>query len=239
MPRVLLSFYTELICFTPFLSLSHDGRYHTIIPNVSVRRMPLSHGPDGESGTYDSSAFFIRNNSASREFLFFGDVEPDSLARSPCNIDVWRAAAPKIPNVLSSIFIECSWPIGRTDDTLYGHLNPEHLVEELSVLAAEVVSSRNGESAGAEEAELSRAPKRQRRGPPSPSNLRGMLDGVTVYIIHCKDDLLGVYDRPINEVIADQIRALVAPKALGCSIIAVEQGMQICKSSSLSSGVSH
>ena len=194
--------------------------------------MPLNHGTDGESGTYESSAFFVRSIKASREFLFFGDVEPDSLALTPRNLDVWRAAAPKVPQILSSVFIECSWPSGRSDDTLYGHLSPEHLVDELTAFAAEVARFRAGQPSENEpqEQESTRAPKRRRREPPSPDTLRGKLDGVSVYIIHCKDDLHDTYDRPINEVITDQIRTLIAPKELGVEIIAVEQGMQICQS---------
>jgi cAMP phosphodiesterases class-II len=113
--------------------------------------MPVSHGKNDTLGDYESTAFFIRHDPTCQEFLFFGDVSPDSLCESessePQMIAVWRAAAPKIPSKLSTIFIECSWPSGRSDEQLYGHLSPEHLVDELAALAAEVVGVRNAAAA--------------------------------------------------------------------------------------------
>lgn len=189
--------------------------------------MPISHGQNNTLGTYECAAFFIRHNLSNCEFLFFGDVEPDSIAINPRNRDVWTVAAPKIPESLNTIFIECSWPSGRTDEMLYGHLSPEHLATELIVLAHAVASSRK-EAAEAHVQngdEPVRARKRQRRDP-TPLPHYGALRGVRVYIIHCKDDLHSIYDRPINHIIADQVRTLV--KELEVEIIAVNQGMQIC-----------
>ena len=127
--------------------LNFDEGYRTISPDVSVKAMPVSHGKNDTLGDYESTAFFIRHDPTTQEFLFFGDVSPDSLCDSessePRMIAVWRAAAPKIPSKLSTIFIECSWPSGRSDEQLYGHLSPEHLVDELAALAAEVVGVRN------------------------------------------------------------------------------------------------
>ncbi|KAJ6618282.1 hypothetical protein B0H10DRAFT_2164196 [Mycena sp. CBHHK59/15] len=85
-----------------------------------------AHGHN-EAGNYDSAAFFIRYDPTGHEFLFFGDVEPDSISRTPQTINVWLLLAS-----------------ARSDDTLYGHLKPEHLVSELEVLATEVVKVRNG-----------------------------------------------------------------------------------------------
>lgn len=111
--------------------------------------MPVCHGKNDTFGDFESTAFFIRHDPTGKEFLFFGDVSPDSLCESsnPRTRSVWRAAAPKIPSKLSTIFIECSWPAGRTDEQLYGHLSPEHLVDELTTLAAEVVGVRNAAAA--------------------------------------------------------------------------------------------
>jgi 3',5'-cyclic-nucleotide phosphodiesterase len=131
--------------------LNFDEGYRTISPDVSVKAMPVSHGKNDTLGDYESTAFFIRHDPTGQEFLFFGDVSPDSLCNSessePRMIAVWRAAAPKIPSKLSTIFIECSWPSGRSDEQLYGHLSPEHLVDELAVLAAEVMGVRNAAAA--------------------------------------------------------------------------------------------
>lgn len=212
--------------------------YHCISgsPNVSIRMMPLSHGRFSEDITYHSSAFFIRHSASehdtARQFLFFGDVEPDSVSSEPRNRDVWRAAAPMIPDSLDTIFIECSYPIGRANDELFGHLNPEHLTAELKTLATEVVDvrTRTRQPRNSQEwdsdAEPVHARKRQRREGPTVS-LRGALAGLKVYVIHCKDDLHGAYTQPIHEVIASQVRELVEAEELGVEILSVEQGMKI------------
>ena len=210
-----------------------------MFPDVSVKAMPVLHGQNDTLGDYESSAFFIRHDPSGQEFLFFGDVSPDSLAApntGPHTIAVWRAAAPKIPAALSTIFIECSWPSGRPDEQLYGHLSPEHLVDELAALAAEVsaVRTRIAASAAAkgsraDEALPERKKKRRRRNKSveevdTPSE---PLAGLRVYIMHCKEDLERKYSRPICHVIRDQVAALVRAKGLGAEILSAEQGMTI------------
>lgn len=88
---------------------------------------------------YDSSAYFIRDIPTGTEALIFGDLEPDSISLSPRNKHVWSEAAPKIASgALRGIFIECSYDDSRSTDTLFGHLSPRFLIEELQVLALEV-----------------------------------------------------------------------------------------------------
>ncbi|GLB35161.1 putative cyclic-AMP phosphodiesterase [Lyophyllum shimeji] len=200
-----------------------DNKYKTIFPDVSVRTILLNHGRN-ETGQYGSVAFFIRHDVHGREFLFFGDVEPDSVAAQPLTITVWRAAAPKIPQTLSAIFIECSWPSGRSDDMLFGHLSPEHLVDELVALAVEVVNFRRGEQSGVRARPVR---KKRKRNPVSHSELVGALDGLRVFVMHCKDDLSSVSDKSMRDIIVSQVRALVEEKKLGADIIAVKQGMHI------------
>ncbi|EKM55750.1 uncharacterized protein PHACADRAFT_96025, partial [Phanerochaete carnosa HHB-10118-sp] len=190
-----------------YSQLTVCDRYISIAPDVSVRVMPISHGQTSTQQTYDSTAFFVRHDLSNRQFLFFGDVEPDTVSAKPRNINVWRAAAPMIPLALDTIFIECSYPAGRQNEHLYGHLSPEHLAAELAVLAQEVATVRNSEIAQA-------------------------LRDIRVFITHCKDDLTGQYHEPINLVIAAQVRSLVNHQNLGAQIIAAEQGMQISKSPS-------
>ena len=214
--------------------------------------MPVLHGTNDTLGDYESSAFFIRHDPTGQEFLFFGDVSPDTLASKPHNIAVWRAAAPKIPSTLSAIFIECSWPSGRPDELLYGHLSPEHFVHELAVLAGEVVALRGNTDAGVaaaaaptpkgsntgkatdDEAQAHAPPRPKRRkmrrrnrsaedGPSSSEPLAGL----RVYITHCKDDLEQKYSRPICHVIRDQVEALVRARGLGAEVVCAEQGMTI------------
>lgn len=185
-----------------YSQLTASDRYAPIAQDISVRVMSISHGQTSTQQTYDSTAFFVRHDPSRRQFLFFGDVEPDSLSAKPRNIDVWRAAAPLIPHALDTIFIECSYPAGRQNEHLYGHLSPEHLVAELATLAAEVAKVHR-------------------------SGTAQVLKGVRVFVTHCKDDLLAQYREPINQVIATQVRSLANDQNLGVQIIAVEQGMHI------------
>jgi hypothetical protein len=187
--------------------------------------MPISHGRNA-AGSYDSAAFFLRHDASRTEALFWGDVEPDTLALHPRNAGVWRAAAPKIvAGALRAVFIECSWPAGRVDALLFGHLSPPHLVQELRVLADAVAAARaeapleplRSGAAGL----LTR--KRKREAAP-----KGVLASVRVFVIHCKDDLEGQFAAPIQHVIADQVRMLVDEAGLGCEVVAVEQGTRIC-----------
>ncbi|CCA67763.1 related to 3`,5`-cyclic-nucleotide phosphodiesterase [Serendipita indica DSM 11827] len=135
-----------------FLDADFTTLYHSLNDTVSALAIPVSHGlcqsshVHAPAGTYSSTAFFIRHNITSKQLLFFGDVEPDSLARNPSTRKVWHVAASLItsitPNgqkVLDSIFIECSWPSSRKDSELYGHLNPQHLLQEMKSLAEEVM----------------------------------------------------------------------------------------------------
>jgi 3',5'-cyclic-nucleotide phosphodiesterase len=185
--------------------------------------MPVNHGKN-DNGNYESAAFFIRRDSSAQEFLFFGDVEPDSIANKPQNINVWRAAALKFPAKLSTLFIECSWPSGRSDDMLYGHLTPEHLAAELSVLATEVVKVRKSSQISSRD--QSRPMRKKQKYEAMHENLRGSLEGLQVYVIHCKDSTNGV-GRPTSHLIVEQVRALVKAQGLGAEIHVVEQGMLI------------
>lgn len=218
---------------------------------LSVYMLPISHGP-----SYGSSAFFVRHNKLNREFLFFGDVEPDALAETPRISAVWQAAAPKIVSgVLSAIFIECSWPTGRPVEKIYGHMTPEYLVGELQVLASFVAKRRKLSSNNPSEsssnsvlssvtsrkrASSSASPERKRikhaEDEHSPKeeeecgliSLQNALSGLNVYIIHCKEDLSGEYSpKPIHQVISSQVRDLVNKSDLGAEVIAVEQGSLI------------
>ncbi|KAF8275201.1 cAMP phosphodiesterases class-II-domain-containing protein [Lactarius quietus] len=208
----------------PFKLLYHqlnfDDAYETVFrDSVSVRAMPVLHGQNDTLGDYESSAFFVRHDASGQQFLFFGDVSPDSLAaHTPQTIAVWRTAAPLIPHALSALFIECSWPSGRPDERLFGHLSPEHLVDELVVLAAEPERRRK------------RMKCRRKMSADPPPLPQGPLAGLRVYIIHCKEDLEGKYEKPISQVIRDQVDALVQAKGLGAEVLSADQGMTISTS---------
>jgi hypothetical protein len=174
-----------------------------------------------------SSAFFVRHDHSSVELLFFGDVEPDSLASDPRTIDVWRAAASKIPDKLRAIFIECSWPSGRPDELLYGHLTPDHLVAELVALAKEVVNHRKRLGAPVTSGERPR--KRQKSGAVNDDeDLRHALDGLSIYIMHCKDDMLESGEAPTTRhLIKGQVQKLLKAHQLGVQVECIEPGMRI------------
>ena len=202
--------------------LHADGKYKTIFPDIAVRSMTISHGKN-ELGSYESSCFFIKHIPTKHEFVFFGDVEPDSVAVNPRNVTVWRAAAPKIPHDLSTVFIECSYLAGRPNEVLWGHLSPDHLVQEMISLATEVVLVRKtpeGSKAGP-----SRPRKKQKREPLPPEALHGALTGLSVYIMHCKEHFST--ERPISHVIGDQCREMLAPHKLGLELLTADQGMKI------------
>lgn len=215
-----------LVPLTGRSRLIPDGRYKLVFPDISVQAVPVNHGRN-ILGQYSSTAFFIRHEHTLREFLFFGDVEPDSIAEKPQTINVWRLAAPKIPEKLSTIFIECSWPSGRKDDLLFGHLTPEHLGQELAVLAAEVVKCK----LATQQNESRRRParKKQRRNTLTAGELKDALFGVRIFIIHCKDDMNGDPNRPVREVIVEQVRRIVEERGFGAKVFAAEQGSHISK----------
>ncbi|SCV67298.1 BQ2448_5944 [Microbotryum intermedium] len=180
-----------------------DGEWSPLSPSLSFEAMPISHGMDpsffhppkpqpaasssdaGVASTsdvptqmecYDSTAFFVRESITGQnyEFLFFGDVEPDSISKRPLNLAVCKVAAPRIvAGKLSTIFLECSYPTSQPTDKLWGHLSPPFLMEELLVLRDQVVEHRiKHEGWSTEQAQIQ------------------PLKGVTIVIIHIKDDIL-------------------------------------------------
>lgn len=108
-------------------------------PTLALQRN-VAHNHNGNRiCAYDSSAFFIRDVQTGKELLVFGDVEPDSLSLAPRTARVWADAAKKIVrSLLTGILIECSYDDSQSDETLFGHLAPRHLIEELQVLAEKV-----------------------------------------------------------------------------------------------------
>lgn len=89
---------------------------------LSFRAFPLAHGtnptrphhgqPSTLSSSYESTAFFYHDDKTGQEALFFGDVEADSISKQALNRTVWEYAAPKIvAGILSTIFLECSYPV--------------------------------------------------------------------------------------------------------------------------------
>lgn len=220
-------------------SIAHMGEYVPVSSHLSMRAMRVSHGTclQAPGGVYESSAFFIRNDITSREFLFFGDVEPDTVSAKPRTRNVWRVAAKKILALqLDTIFLECSWRNGRPQDLLFGHLSPAHVLEELNALATEIFLAQISPPAHSRPLSSTLSFLGFRVLPSVPSavsreQLEGVLKGLTLVITHCKEvsDPLPVGQR-INHIITQEVKELVDPARLGISVIAADQGMRLCES---------
>jgi len=100
------------------------------IPNTELYVTPyiLSH-----VNPYESSAFLVRNNNS--YLLYLGDTGADEIEKSNQLEQLWKAIADKvIAQTLKAIFIEVSFDNAMPDKSLYGHLTPRLLMQEMKVL---------------------------------------------------------------------------------------------------------
>jgi len=114
-------------------------KYHfqTLIPNeetkitnttMTLKAFPLSH-----VNPFESTAFLIQNEG--NAVLYLGDTGPDSVEKSTNLSELWKAITPLLQNKkLRGIFIEVSFPNEQPDSSLFGHLTPKHLMDELHQL---------------------------------------------------------------------------------------------------------
>ena len=180
----------------------------------------------------DSSAFFLRDEHTCHEILIFGDVEPDSLSLSPRTHQVWVDAAPKFASGhLKAILIECSYDESQSDETLFGHLAPRHVVAELQALAGKVTALKHGNNREAAPLKRKRASngfnvvdelpthvrkprpsqtqhrRKSRKSNPSPSSRRSESSGPET-LTSTRSEALGDIDVPasINELPAVEHR---------------------------------
>jgi cAMP phosphodiesterase len=92
---------------------------------MTLKAFPLSH-----VNPFESTAFLIQNTNEA--VLYLGDTGPDSVEKSTNLNELWQAIAPMIKSKqLKGIFIEVSFPNEQPDTSLFGHLTPKHLMEEL------------------------------------------------------------------------------------------------------------
>jgi len=81
----------------------------------------------------ESTAFLIRSGES--YLLYLGDTGCDRLEKSDKLMQLWKAIAPLIQTKkLKAVFIEVSFANEQPDNSLFGHLTPNLLREELSVL---------------------------------------------------------------------------------------------------------
>ena len=148
-------------------AMSRRASQHAATPTNLQHSQSYGH-PSDMMCPIDSSAFFLRDDHTGYEILIFGDVEPDSLSLSPRNSQVWSDAASKITaGVLTGILIECSYDDSQSDETLFGHLAPRHLMAELKEVAEKVPALRpNGQESS----------QRKRKRYSSSTNTRGDLE---------------------------------------------------------------
>ena len=100
------------------------------IPSTELKVTPyiLSH-----VNPYESSAFLVRNNNS--YLLYLGDTGADEVEKSKQLEQLWKAIADKvIAHSLKAIFIEVSFDNTMPDKSLYGHLTPRLLMQEMKVL---------------------------------------------------------------------------------------------------------
>jgi len=79
---------------------------------------------------YESTAFLVRNQDA--YLLYLGDTGADSIEQSDQLAQLWQTIAPLvIQNQLKAIFIEVSFDNSVSEKSLFGHLTPKLLMEEM------------------------------------------------------------------------------------------------------------
>jgi len=96
---------------------------------MTVKAFPLSHS------NLTSTAFLLNSNGA--YILYLGDTGPDEIEKSYNLHILWQAIAPLVKNrTLKAIMIETSFPDEQPDKTVFGHLTPRWLMNEMHDLAA-------------------------------------------------------------------------------------------------------
>jgi 3',5'-cyclic-nucleotide phosphodiesterase len=112
-------------------------KYQTLIPTTEiaidntglfVTPFVLSH-----IKPYESTAFLVRNQNS--YLLYLGDTGADKIEQSEQLAALWNAVAPLImKNQLKAIFIEVSFDNSVPEKSLFGHLTPNLLMEEMTKL---------------------------------------------------------------------------------------------------------
>ncbi|GAB2693115.1 3',5'-cyclic-nucleotide phosphodiesterase [Mucilaginibacter koreensis] len=94
---------------------------------MQVTAYPLSHA------NLTSTAFLL--NSKGSYLLYLGDTGPDEVEKSQNLQHLWQAIAPLVKNKsLKALMIEVSFPDEQPDKSLFGHLTPRWLMQELKQL---------------------------------------------------------------------------------------------------------
>lgn len=115
------------------------GRYHyqRVKPGVSfkvadcpwdIQALPLSHSDQL------STAYIL--TSARGVLVYCGDTGPDAVEGGQRMLELWKKLAPDVASGrLKGIFLEVSFPDGRSNKSLFGHLTPTWMMREMHRLA--------------------------------------------------------------------------------------------------------
>lgn len=109
------------------------------IPNteMQVHAFPLAHS------NLTSTAFLLQSKGS--YILYLGDTGADEIEKSDKLKNLWQAIAPLVKaGKLKGIMIEVSYPNEQPDKSLFGHLTPRLLMNELGVLAKASGTSLKG-----------------------------------------------------------------------------------------------
>lgn len=130
----------------PNLSSQKNGTFLDFVPlesescisindRFAVTPFTVSHGCVSDGSRYHSTAYLLKDITADKRLLVFGDLEADSYCQSENNIRIWEHVSEYIiDGTLRTILIECSTPNLPPRIPLYGHLTPDALFSELSTL---------------------------------------------------------------------------------------------------------
>ncbi|RYU90101.1 3',5'-cyclic-nucleotide phosphodiesterase [Mucilaginibacter terrigena] len=120
--------------------------YKTLEPGVEtgientgmqVKVFPLSHA------NLTSTAFLVRSKDS--YVLYLGDTGADEIEKSQNLHNLWAAVAPLVKaRKLKAIMIEVSFPNEQPDKSLFGHLTPRLLMNEMAVLGKLTGASLKG-----------------------------------------------------------------------------------------------
>lgn len=100
---------------------------------MQVTAYPLSHS------NLTSTAFLLKNKDS--YLLYLGDTGCDELEKSQNLKKLWQAISPLIKaHQLKGIMIEVSFPNEQPDKSLFGHLTPRLLMQELQALSGQAGS---------------------------------------------------------------------------------------------------
>ncbi|MFP7654550.1 MBL fold metallo-hydrolase [Chryseobacterium proteolyticum] len=110
------------------ISLKENREIPLTDTEMFVTAFPLSH-----VNPYESTAFLLRYNDD--YLLYLGDTGSDRIEKSNKLEKLWKQVAPYVnKQKLKGILIEVSFPNEQPDKSLFGHLTPALLENELNIL---------------------------------------------------------------------------------------------------------